>query len=106
MAIFRLQIDQRKAGSAAHGFQERAIVAQMLQRVANSMASAEHAGDITYDGEKIGSWSFGEGSHVHRERILGDGPGSAAARLTDPDEKERHDEANARQSLARAAMAR
>ena len=108
--MFRLTIDKLhdpKAPRACdHAFQERNIIAQSLSRVAGAMSSTEIAGEISYDGRPIGSWEFVDGSHVHREHVKRDGPGTWAALQRDPDEKARHDEANARQALAAGALRR
>jgi len=80
MTVFTLEIHSRKAGSHDHAFQERQIVAALLTKVAGAIGSGtEHEGEIVYDGTKVGTWAFGDTSHVYRERVKGDGPGTAAA---------------------------
>lgn len=105
MSIFTLTIHARKPGSHDHGFQERQVVAQLLQQVAQAIGSGSASeGNLTFDRSEVGSWSFGEGSHVRRELVKQNGPGTMAARIADPDEKERIDNESARQAHASATL--
>jgi hypothetical protein len=78
MAIFKLEVFGDKPLADA-GYQERAIIVQMLQRAAGAMSGAEHEGDLVYDGKPIGRWVFDAESRVYQEHTRCDGPGSGAA---------------------------
>lgn len=92
MNVFTLEISVR---TVEHGYQERAIITGALQQVARAVgAGTEESGSIMYGDAEIGKWSLGKDSHVHRERVDGNGPGTWAA-LPDEEKARRHGRARA-----------
>jgi hypothetical protein len=87
MATFTIEIREFPKNAFDHGHQERAAVNGALQQAAQAIGrGTDVEGPLTYDNQVVGAWSFGEGSHAHREHTRRDGPGTFAA-LT-PEERE------------------